>query len=210
MTRRLHWLPVAALVVLAARSLAYALAPHSTVVGNELERQAGGPGLVLTAVAALAGAAAVASAVLWVASLAVRERHLLAGGIGDAPTLRPVRVLGAALGLFVVTSLAFASLESYLHWRAGLGFHGLHCLVGPVHRDALPVLGSLSLLAAAAEAATRHLLRWMRGTIQSLRARPRARPRPPGRPLPPRVDSPVRPALAGLDLARGPPVALPA
>src|SRR4029077_7089388 len=30
MTRRLHWLPLAALVVLAARALAYALAPHST------------------------------------------------------------------------------------------------------------------------------------------------------------------------------------
>jgi hypothetical protein len=210
MSRRLHWIPIAALVVLAARSLAYALAPHSTVVGNELERQAGGPGLVVTAVAALAGAALVASAVLWVAALAVRERHLLAGGTGEAPALRPVRVLGAALGLFVVTSLAFASLESYLHWRAGLGFHGLHCLVGPVHRDALPILGALSLLAAAAEAAARHLLRWMRRTLQALRARPRARLRPPARPLPPSSEAPLRPALPGLDLARGPPAALPA
>jgi hypothetical protein len=210
MTRRLHWLPLAALVVLAARALAYALAPHSTVVGDELERQAGGPGLVVTAVAALAGAAAVASAVLWIAALAVRERHLLAGGTGEAPTLRPVGVLGAALGLFVVTSLAFASLESYLHWRAGLGFHGLHCLVGPVHRDALPLIGALSLLAAATEAAALHLLRWMRRTIRMLRARPRGRLRPPARPLPSRADAPARPVLAGLDLARGPPAALPA
>jgi hypothetical protein len=208
MTRRLHWLPLAALVVLAARALAYALAPHATVVGNELERQAGGPGLVVTAVAALAGAAVVASAVLWIAALAVRERHLLVGG--EAPELRPVRVLGAALGLFVVTSLAFASLESYLHWRAGLGFHGLHCLVGPVHRDALPLLGALSLLAAATEAAARHLLCWMRRTIRAFLARPRMRLRPPARPLPPRSHAPARPALAGLDLARGPPAALPA
>lgn len=210
MTRRLHWLPLAALVVLAARALAYALAPQPTVVGNELERQVGGPGLVVTAVAALAGAALVASAVLWVAALAVRERHLLAGGTGEPPALRPVRVLAAALGLFVATSLAFASLESYLHWRAGLGFHGLHCLVGPVHRDALPLLGALSLLAAAVEAAARHLLRWMRRTLQVLRARPRARLRPPARPLPPRSEAPLRPALPGLDLARGPPIALPA
>jgi hypothetical protein len=207
MTRRLHWLPLAALVVLAARALAYALAPHATIVGNELEQQAGGPGLVVTAVAALAGAAVVASAVLWIAALAVRERHLLAGG--EAPTLRPLHVLGAALGLFAVTSLAFASLESYLHWRAGLGFHGLHCLVGPVHRDALPLLGSLSLLAAAAEAAARHLLRWMRRTIQALRSRPRMRLRPPAHPLPPRADTPRRPALAGVGLARGPPSAFP-
>jgi hypothetical protein len=210
MTRRLHWLPLASLTVLAARALAYALAPHTTVVGNELERQAGGPGLVVTAVAVLAGAAVVASAVLWVAALAVRERHLLSGRAGEAPSLRPARVLGAALGLFVVTSLAFASLESYLHWRAGLGFHGLHCLIGPVHRDALPILGALSLLAAAAEAAARHLLRWMRRTLQALRARPSVRLRPPALRLPPRADAPLRPALPGLDLARGPPAALPA
>ena len=210
MSRRLHWLPIAALVVLAARAVAYALAPHSTVVENELERQVGGPSLVATTLVALVGAAVVASAVLWVATLAVRERHLLTGRAGEAPSLRPLHVLGAALGLFVVTSLAFASLESYLHWRAGLGFHGLHCLVGPVHRDALPVLGALSLLAAAAEAAARHLLRWMRRTLQALRARPRARLRPPARPLPPRAETPLRPVPAGLDLARGPPAALPA
>ena len=210
MTRRLHWLPLAALVVLAARALAYALAPHATVVGDELERQAGGPGLVVTAVAALVGSAAVASAVLWVAALAVRERHLLAGGTGEAPILRPLSVLGAALGLFAATSLAFASLESYLHWRAGLGFHGLHCLVGPLHRAALPLLGALSLLAAATEAAARHLLRWMRRTIGMLRARPRGRLRPRARPLPRRADAPARPVLAGLHLARGPPAALPA
>jgi hypothetical protein len=210
MSRRLHWLPIAALVVLAARALAYALAPHSTVVGNELERQVGGPSLVVTALVALVGAAAVASTVLWIATLAVRERHLLTGRVGEAPSLRPLHVVGAALGLFVVTSLAFASLESYLHWRAGLGFHGLHCLVGPMHRDALPILGALSLLAAATEAAARHLLRWMRRTLEALRERPRARLRPPTRPLPPRADAPLRPALAGLDLARGPPAALPA
>ena len=209
MSRRLHWLPIAALVVLAARALAYALAPPPTVVGNELERQVGGPSLVVTALVALAGAAVVASAVLCVATLAVRERHLLAGRAGEAPSLRPLHVLGAALGLFVVTSLAFASLESYLHWRAGLGFHGLHCLLGPVHRDALPLLGALSLLAAAAEATAQHLLRWMRRTLQALRARPRARLRPPVRPVPPRADTPLRPVLAGLDLARGPPPALP-
>jgi hypothetical protein len=209
MTRRLHWLPVAALVVLVARALAYALAPRPTLVSGELERQLGGPGLVVTTLAALGAATAAAAALVWLASLAVRERHLLSGRAGEAPRLRPLRVLGAAAGLFVVTSLAFSALESYLHWRAGLGFHGLHCLLGPVHRDALPLLGALSLLAAAAEAAARHLLRWMRRTLAALRGRPRARLRPPARPTPPRANAPLRPVLCGLDTARGPPL-LPA
>jgi hypothetical protein len=210
MTRRLHWVPIAALVVLGTRSLAYALAPRPTIVSGELERQLGGPGLVVTALAALGAAAAVSSALVWLAGLAVHERHLLSGRAGDVPRLGLPRMLAAALALFVVTSLAFASLESYLHWRAGLGFHGLHCLVGPVHRDALPLLGALSLLAAAAEAAARHLLRWMRRTLAALRARPRARLRPPTRPGRPREDAVPRPVLLGLDGARGPPAPLPA
>jgi hypothetical protein len=208
MTRRLHWLPIAALVVLAARALAYALAPRPSVVSGELERQLGGPGLVVTAVAALGAAALVSSLVVWLASLAVRERHALEGG--DAPSFGFLRMLGAALALFAVTSLAFAGLESYLHWRAGLGFHGLHCLVGPVHRDALPLLGALSLLAAAAEAAARHLLRWMQRTLEALRARPLGRLGPPARPAPPHAHPAPRPVLLGLDSARGPPAALPA
>ena len=210
MTRRLHWVPVAALVVLAARALAYALAPRPTVVSGELERQLGGPGLVVTAIAALGAAALVSSVLVWLASLAVRERHVLSGRRDAAPALRPLPVLAAALALFAVASLAFASLESYLHWRAGLGFHGLHCLVGPVHRDALPLLGALSLLAAAAEAAARHLLRWMRRTLDALRARPAPRLRPPARPASPHAGAVPRPVLLGLDSARGPPAALPA
>ena len=44
---------------------------------------------------------------------------------------------------------AFAMFESYLHWRAGIGFHGLSCLVGPVHRNAIPLLAALALAAAS-------------------------------------------------------------
>src|SRR2546423_2253975 len=69
---------------------------------------------------------------------------------------------------------AFALLESYIHWRAGLGWHGLHCLTGPVHRNALPILGALSLLGAALGAALDHVLAWLRRTITAL-ARPRLR-----------------------------------
>jgi len=210
MTRRLHWLPIAALVVLTARTLTYALTPRTTLVSGELERQAGGPRLVVTTLAALALAAGLASATVWIASLAVRERYLLSGRTGDPPAIRLRAVIGAAVALWLATSLVFATVESYIHWRAGLGFHGLHCLLGPVHRDALPILAALSVLASSAEASARHLLRWMRRTLEALRVRRPARLRPPGRPAEPRADAPRRPVLSGLDGARGPPASLPA
>jgi hypothetical protein len=65
-------------------------------------------------------------------------------------------VLVRASVLFVVSSLAFAALESYIHYRTGLGRHWLHCLLGPVHRDALPLLGAFSLVAAAVHGAVAH------------------------------------------------------
>ena len=62
--------------------------------------------------------------------------------------------------------------ESYLHWRAGLGFHGLSCLVGPVHRNAIPLLAALALVAAALAEAVLHLIGWMRAAAREL-LRPR-------------------------------------
>jgi hypothetical protein len=167
------WLLAFALVVLGGRSLAYALAPHPQLVGSRLEEAVGGPSLVVVAVAALAGALATAVALVWIASLGVRERHALAGGPPPAP-IRLRRVVAAFAGLWVSSCLAFAALESYLHWRAGLGFHGIHCLVGPVHRDAIPILAALSLVAAAAAEAVRHVWLWMRRRLDAL-ARARVR-----------------------------------
>jgi len=82
-----------------------------------------------------------------------------------------LRLTVRALALFAATSLAFALLESYLHWRAGLGWHGLQCLLGPVHRDAVPVIGALSLLAVAVHGALEHLLAWARRLAALLAAR---------------------------------------
>jgi len=165
--RALTWTAACALVVLGARALAYQLAPHPTVVGLSLEEAVGGPRLVVIAVVALVGALALAASVAWLAAVAVRERHLVAGGpVPDR--VRPLRILLSALLLFAASSLAFDALESYLHRHAGLGFHGLHCLVGPVHRDALPLLAALSLVAAAFVAAATHLVRWMRRTLRAL------------------------------------------
>ena len=168
--RALTWATACALVVLAARTLVYQLAPRPTLVGTTLEEAVGGPGLVVTAIVALLGALAIGATIVWLAALGVRERHILAGGPSPEP-IRPVRVLGSAFLLFVASCGVFDALESYLHWRAGLGFHGLHCLIGPVHRNALPLLAALSLVAAAVVAAASHLVRWMRRTLRALAQR---------------------------------------
>ena len=165
--RALIWGGICALVVLAARVLAYQLAPRPMLVGSTLEQAVGGPRLVVTAGVGLVGALVVAAASVWLAVVAVHERHLLAGGPRPEP-IRVTRVLACAVLLFGVSCAVFDGLESYLHWRAGLGFHGLHCLIGPVHRDALPLLGALSLVGSAFVAAATHVLRWLRRTLQGL------------------------------------------
>jgi hypothetical protein len=42
----------------------------------------------------------------------------------------------------------------------------LSCLGGPVHRNAVPILAALALLAAAVHAAARHVVAWARRTIR--------------------------------------------
>ena len=179
------WAGLGALIVLATRSLCYALAPGPEA--QLLEHRAAGPALPIVAGGALVTALALAAAIVWLASMAVRERHLVSGEIGPLPRLDLVRGALASVGLFAGTSLAFAALESYIHLRAGLGFHGLSCLVGPVHRNALPVLAALSLLAAALHAAAGHVLAWARRTIHLLAGRPPAFPLRPELPARPRT-----------------------
>jgi hypothetical protein len=166
-SRVLVWVGACALVVLASRTLAYQLAPRPTLVGLRLEQAVGGPRLVVVAVTAIVAAFAVATAVVWLAAVAVRERHLLVGGPPPEP-IKPLRVLASAFVLFLASSVVFDAIESYLHWRAGLGFHGLHCLIGPVHRNALPLLAATSLVATAGVAAASHLVRWLRRTLRAL------------------------------------------
>jgi hypothetical protein len=197
------WLGAAALVVLAARSLAYALAPPTLLVAP-LQHSAGGPHLVRIALVALALAAALAMSVLWLVSLGVRERAALA--LAEAPRLRPLRIAAHALALTVVTSLGFAALESYLHLRAGLGWHGLHCLLGPVHRDVLPFLAGLSMVAAAVIEAGSHVLAWMQRTVRLLLERHTRG----AVPTPALLLSPARlvaPLLVVATRSRGPPLA---
>jgi hypothetical protein len=183
--RLLLWPTAIALLVLCARVLAYALAPSP--LARVLERSAGGPSLVTIALVSLGLAAAASTLVVWLASLGVRERARLRPE-RVAPALRLRRLGLRAVVLYVASSLAFALFESYLHRRAGLGFHGLSCLFGPVHRNAIPLLGALALVAAALAEAAGHVLAWMRAVVRERRRR-----RQVPLPLPLRFAAPAAP-----------------
>jgi hypothetical protein len=172
MRRVLAWIAVTAIVVLGGRTIVYALSPSP--LAAELSHRAGGPELPVISVVALALALALSVAVVWLAALGVQERRLLEIRPTVADTrLRLGLLIARALVLSLATMLAFALLESYIHWRAGLGWHGLHCLTGPVHRDAIPILGALSLVAAALATALEHVFAWMRRTLAAMATRPR-------------------------------------
>jgi hypothetical protein len=166
------WMAVGALVVLCARWLAYAVVPSPAA--RVLEHRAGGPALPTIAVVSLTLGAAVAIAVCWLAALGVRERALLERRIlsAPAPRFRAGRLLVQVFALALGTSLAGGLLEAYINWRSGLGWHGLHCIVGPVHRDLFPFEGALSFIAAAVLAAAEHIAAWMRRTFALLRGLP--------------------------------------
>jgi hypothetical protein len=164
--RLLVWPAVVALLVLTARWLAYELAPSP--LARVLEHSAGGPSLVIVTLVSLGLTLLASVLVVWLAAIGVRERARLAPE-RVAPRLRLRRLGLRAVGLYLASSLAFAMVESYLHWRAGIGFHGLSCLVGPVHRNAIPLLAALALAAAALAEAVEHVLAWMRAVVRELR-----------------------------------------
>jgi hypothetical protein len=166
------WALVAVAVVLCTRTVVYAIAPTQATVVAELEHRAGGPRLAVLFGGVIAIATLLAAAALWFAAVAVRERLALdPKQVPDPPRLRPARLAARAVGLWTATTVAFGYFESYLHWRAGLGWHGLACVFGPVHRDAIPVLAALSLLAVALHGAVEHLLRWLRRLVAALAGR---------------------------------------
>jgi hypothetical protein len=169
--RTVIWTLLTAAVVLVTRTIVYALSPSQAQLVTELEHRTGPPQLIGVFVGVALAAAVLAAGALWLAVVAVRERLALEPReLVDAPVVRPARLAVRAFVLFLTTSLAFAMLESYLHWRAGLGWHGLHCLIGPVHRDAIPLLAGFSLLAVAAYGAIEHLLAWAHRLVTLLAA----------------------------------------
>jgi hypothetical protein len=162
----------AALVIFLARSIAYAIAPSPAA--RVLEHRAGGPALPVLTLVALALGGSIAIATCWLAAFGVRERELLERRVLAVPTprFRSAHTLGLALALSVVTSIAGGLFEAYLHWRGGLGWHGVQCVFGPVHRDLVPIATALSFVAAALLAAAEHVAAWMRRTFSLLRALP--------------------------------------
>jgi hypothetical protein len=160
------WLGAIALLVLAVRWLAYALAAPSPLAST-FQASAGGPRLIVVALVSLGLGALVSTAAVWLAAFAVSERHRLEPR-RELPRLRLGRLAVRTVVLYAASSLSFALFESYLHWRAGIGFHGLSCLVGPVHRNAIPLLAALALVAAALAEGASHLVAWLRATVRSL------------------------------------------
>ena len=166
MRRGLNGAGAVALIVLLARSIAYAAEPSPSA--RFLEQRAGGAALPVLALVSLALGVAVAVAVCSLVAIAVRERALI-----ERRNIEPfaaVHTLALATVLSVAACGAGGLLEAFVHWRAGLGWHGLHCLVGPVHRDLLPIESGLSIVAAAILAASRYVAAWMRRTFARLAA----------------------------------------
>jgi hypothetical protein len=162
------WVGLCAAVVLAGRWFAYELAPAPTALAARLQGETAPPNALIVALVVLGIGAVLSVGTLWLAVMGVAERQRLEPrAVAPSPLSIPRLVLHAA-ALFVASSLAFTGFESYIHVRAGLGFHGMHCLLGPVHQDALPILGALSLLAAAVVAAAGHVLAWVRRSIALL------------------------------------------
>jgi hypothetical protein len=166
------WIVAGTLVVLLTRTIAYAIAPSSAA--RVLEHRAGGPALPVLTLVALALGGSLAIAICWLAAFGVRERALLEGRTlaGSAPHLHAARAFASAIALAVTTSVAGGLFEAYLHWRAGLGWHGVQCVFGPVHRDLVPIATAFSFVAAAFLAAAEHVAAWMRRTFALLRALP--------------------------------------
>jgi hypothetical protein len=212
MLRRVgRWIGWAALVVvvdLIARAFAYALAAPTNSLHARLAGTLGGPKLVVLSLATAAAAITASAIVLALAEMGVRERWGLADAAtrGPRPRIRLRAVATRAVGVWVTGLVLFALVESYIHWRAGLGFHGISCLAGPVHRNVIPIIGALALIGSAVAAALGHFVAWARRVVGRLFGQRAVaqRPRVAGE-RKPVLRVPTAPVLAALR-ARPPPV----
>jgi hypothetical protein len=153
---------VAVAIALVARTIAYALAPSATA--ERLRGELGGPHLVVVAGVTLGLAALASLGLVVLTAAAIGERARLAA-VRDTPPLDVRAIPLRALGLFAGSALVFATVESTIHWRAGYGFHPQHCLTGPVHENAIPILAALAALASVGVAVADRLRAWAQRTL---------------------------------------------
>ena len=178
--RGLTWLLVGVLVVATGRQIAYALTGGS--LADRLSAAGGGPAPACVAAVALGGSILATLVGLWLLASGVRERCALEmeGWATTVPSLRLGALARRAIVLSGATVLAFTVFESIVHYEDGLGFHAWHCLAGPVHQNAAPILIGLSLIAAACVTAADFALSALRRTLARhllpRRAWPRGRP----------------------------------
>jgi hypothetical protein len=158
-TRQLAlWTLIGVIVVSLGRTIAYALAGGT--VAQRLSEQGGGAQPAVVAAISLSIAVVVSATGLWLVATGLRERSRLElEGWTQAPPALPVgRLLRRAVALSAAMIVAFTVFESCLHYEEGLGFHGWHCIAGPVHQNAAPILIALSLLATAVVSAVEAVL----------------------------------------------------
>lgn len=162
--RALGWLAFVVVLEFVTRAVVYGMAPSAGEASRTLGGHLGGPGFVLVLLVAVGLGAVLSVGVVWLASMGVRERWALAERrpAGAPPRIAPRPLLVRALVLTLVGWLSFAAIETFIHYREGLGFHGLECLVGPVHRNALPVVAGIGLVASALLSVAGLVLAWMR------------------------------------------------
>jgi hypothetical protein len=203
--RALSWILLGVLVVATSRQIAYALNGGS--LADRLSAAGGGPGIAWVAAVALAGSALGTLGGLWLVACGVRERCALEldGWATTPPSIRLRALARRTVVLSGATAAAFTVFESTLHYERGLGFHGWHCIAGPVHQNAAPIIAGLSLIAAACVTAAEFVLSAVRRAVarRVLSLSVRTPRRPPGRRKP--TSTIARAPRPGANLTRGPP-----
>ena len=200
------WALVGLFVVSLGRWIAYALAAGT--LAQKLSSQGAGARPAVVAAISLGAALAATATGLWLVAAGLRERSRLELD-GWAASSRPFsvrRLLARSAALSAVTIVVFTTVESLIHYEDGLGFHGWHCIAGPVHQNAAPIMIALSLMAAAVVTAVDAVLAAARRVVARLVLAGRALPRPAAAwfdPRPAPLRSRSRHAIAP---TRGPPL----
>ena len=204
--RTAMWLLVGVIIVSLGRTIAYALAGGT--IAQRLSEQAGGAQPAVVAAVSLSIAVGVSAVGLWLVATGLRERSQLQleGWSQEPPTVGITSVARRAALLSAATIVVFTTFESSLHYEEGLGFHGWHCIAGPVHQNAAPILIGLSLVAAAIVTAVDAMLVAGRRLVARMVLARRATPRGTGRrDLPSGARLQARP-MPRWTPARGPPL----